>query len=331
MHARDIMDAVLTVVDATGDILETVLRGTFPVWNDRLPWDAYGRWWTAQRKTPWGRERLRRVALMDGDAVLASTKIYDFDAVLDGRPVGVCGLGAVFTLPAHRGHGHATTLIERVLEQAVAKGQRLSLLFSEIGIDYYARIGFTAVPSYDAAFHVANPPRRGAPATLVRVGDDRDYDPIAAMGRVRGEPFRFHLDRDRGLVQYAISKQRLRAGLTADGTRELQFFVAEEGATAAAYVVLAVEGGVWTILECGDRDPTGARIGAMLQVLIAREPSERPPTVDGRLPPGLLPPQMTVVDRRTPKEIMMVRPLGDTRIERPLEEHDVLYWRNDLF
>jgi GNAT superfamily N-acetyltransferase len=268
---------------------------------------------------------------MDGDTVLASTKIYDFDAVLDSRPVGVCGLGAVFTLPAHRGHGHATTLIERVLEQALAKGQRLSLLFSEIGIDYYARIGFTAVPSHDATFRVADPPQRGAPATLVRVGDDRDYEAMAAMGRVRGSPFRFHLDRDRGLVQYAIAKQRLRAGLTADGARELQFFVAEEGATAVAYVVLAVEGGVWTILECGDRDPTGARIGAMFQVLIAREPSQRPPTINGRLPPGLLPPQMTVVDRVTSNEIMMIRPLGGTRIDRALEEHEVLYWRNDLF
>jgi hypothetical protein len=38
------MDVVLKVVDATGAILETILRGTFPIWNDRLPWDAYGRW-----------------------------------------------------------------------------------------------------------------------------------------------------------------------------------------------------------------------------------------------------------------------------------------------
>lgn len=268
---------------------------------------------------------------MDGQTVLASTKIYDFEGTLDGRSVGVCGLGAVFTLPDHRGKGHATTLIERVLEQATAQGQGLALLFSEIGIDYYARVGFTAVPSHDATFRVADPPQRGAPATLVRVGDDRDYDAIVSMGRVRAEPFRFHLDRDRGLVQYGITKQRLRAGLTANGRRELQFFVAEEGATAAAYITLAVEDRTWTILECGDRDPTGARIGAMLQVLIAREPSVRPPTIVGRLPPGLFPPQMTVVDRRTPKEIMMVRPLGDTRIEPPLDGPDVTYWRVDLF
>jgi hypothetical protein len=66
-------------------------------------------------------------------------------------------------------------------------------------------------------------------------------------------------------------------------------------------------------------------------VLIAREPSQRPPTIVGRLPHGFLPPQMTVVDTHEPKEMMMIRPLGDFRIAAPLEEHQVFYWRNDLF
>jgi hypothetical protein len=29
------------------------------------------------------------------------------------------------------------------------------------------------------------------------------------------------------------------------------------------------------IEECGDRDPSGARVGAILQALIAREPAKR--------------------------------------------------------
>src|SRR5206468_10676186 len=31
--------------------------------------------------------------------------------------------------------------------------------------------------------------------------------------------------------------------------------------------------------ECGDRDPSGARMGAILQVLIARNPAERRPAI----------------------------------------------------
>ena len=30
----------------------------------------------------------------------------------------------------------------------------------------------------------------------------------------------------------------------------------------------------WTLEEAGDRDPAGARLGAMLQVLVAREPAQ---------------------------------------------------------
>ena len=179
---------------------------------------------------------LRRLALVDRSRVHASLKVYDFDAVIDGRRVGVCGLGAVFTQPESRGQGHARVLIEQVLERAAANGQQFALLFSEIGLDYYARLGFTAVPMHDTTFRVAPPPQRGAPATLVRAGDDRDLDAIVALGQKHAEPFRFRLDRDRSYIQYAIAKQRLRAGLVAHGTRSLEFFVTEEGATAVAYV-----------------------------------------------------------------------------------------------
>lgn len=322
MHLVDVGD---------GPLLDTILRETHTIWADRLEPAPYRQFWLAQLKTPWGRDHLCRLALVDGDTVLASTKVYEFTAVLDGELVGVCGLGAVFTQHAHRGGGHARVLIELVLARALERGQQLALLFSEIGVDYYARMGFAAIATHDATIRVTPPERRGAPATMVRAGDDRDYDAIVPLGRTLATPFRFHLDRDRGVIQYGIVKQRLRAGLGPAGIREVQFFVAEEGASAVAYVVLGVDGDRWTLLECGDRDPTGARVGAIMQVLIAREPSRQAPTVVGRLPHGFLPPQMTVVGTHEPKELMMIRPLGDFRVAAPLEEHQVMYWRNDLF
>lgn len=57
---------------------------------------------------------------------------------------------------------------------------------------------------------------------------------IVAMGRVRADRFRFHLDRDGDFVQYAITRKRLLAGLGPANARQLQFFIAEEGVTAAA-------------------------------------------------------------------------------------------------
>ena len=51
-------------------------------------------------------------------------------AVLDGHPVAVCDIGNVFTASAHRGHGHADVLIERLLDAAArgGSGARAALL-----------------------------------------------------------------------------------------------------------------------------------------------------------------------------------------------------------
>lgn len=320
------------LVSAEGPILDQILGATHEIWHEGLSQAAYGRFYAAQIATAWGRGHMRRLALVEGGEVLASAKLYTFDATLDAKPISVVGIGAVFTQPAHRGRGAARDLMARLLESATADGADLALLFSEIGAGYYSRIGFHAIATTDRRLKVAESARYGAPATMVRGGDDRDLADIAAMGRTRAEPYRFHLNRDRDLVAFAIAKKRLLAGFGPARARELQFFIAEEGATAAAYVVIGARGKEWTLEEAGDRDPTGARVGAILQVLIARDPAEARPTITGWLPAGFLPPQVTIVEERPSREVMMVRPLSErARAGLPLGADDVFYWHGDLF
>jgi hypothetical protein len=112
----------------------------------------------------------------------------------------------------------------------------------------------------------------------------------------------------------------------------VQFFIAEEGASAAAYVVITARDGVWTLEECGDRDPSGARVGAILQVLIARDPAEQRPTIRAWLPAGFLPPQVSVVGEGPSADVMMLRPLSTAgEAARGLSEADIFYWRSDMF
>ena len=113
--------------------------------------------------------------------------------------------------------------------------------------------------------------------------------------------------------------------------RAVEFFVAEEGGRAAAYLVLFEAGEYWMITECGDRDPSGARVGAILQALIAREPVERRPTIRAWLPRGFVPPQVTIVSAKPATEMMMMRSLGKAMAQSPLSGDDVLYWRSDIF
>jgi len=320
------------LVPAEGPILDEILTATFDVWHEGLSRRAYDRYYTAQLATPWGRSALRRWALVDAGAVLASAKVYQFSGVLDGQSIRIAGLGAVFTQPAHRGRGYARMLVDRILERAAADGADLALLFSEIGPDYYARLEFSVIPRSDLTLTVVESDRRGAPATLVRAGEDRDVNDLVAMGHVRSAPYRLHLHRDRDLVKFAIAKKRLLAGLGPPGARQAQFYIAEEGASAVAYVLISARASTWTIEEAGDRDPSGARLGAILQALIARDPAERRPAIGGWLPGDFSPPQVHIVERRASAETMMIRPLtARGALAAALSEHEVLFWNGDVF
>src|SRR5687768_8639649 len=125
-----IIRQVATVVPAEGVILERVLDATHRVWHDGLNREAYRKFDAAQVKTAWGRHHQRRFALVDGADVLAGATQYDLAAVLDRRPVRVCGIGSIFSEPAHHGGGHARELVDRLVEEAAHVGAAMALLFS---------------------------------------------------------------------------------------------------------------------------------------------------------------------------------------------------------
>ena len=317
------------VIPVEGASLERVLDAAHSSSSEGLSRHAYGRRDAAQMRTAWGRLHQRRLALVDGDEVLASAMQYDLAAVLDQQPVRVCGMAQIVPHPAVGASTPARELVDRLLEQAAREGAALALVFSDM--DTAKQVGgFDMVRMTDVEIGVAEPSRRGAPMTLIRGGEERDLAAIVAMGRIRADPFRFHLDRDVDFVQYAITRKRLLAGLGTPGARQLHFFIAEEGITAAAYVVVSIIGDMWTLEECGDRDPSGARVGAILQALIAREPVERRPTIRAWLPSGFVPPQVTIVSAKPSTEVMMTRPLGSKEAHPRLSGDDVLYWRSDV-
>ena len=173
--------------------------------------------------------------------------------------------------------------------------------------------------------------RPGAPMTLVRSGEDRDLGAIAVMGQLRAAPFRFSLVRDADPLKHAITRRRLLAGLGAPGAQQTEFVIAEEGITAAAYLVLPVATGTWTIEECGDRDPSGARVGALLQALLAREPAESRPIIRGWLPPGFLPPQVKIAATSPAGSQLLIHPISSGAMRLKLTGAEVMYWRADLF
>ena len=319
------------VVPATGAVLEQILNDTFPLWNDGLSRENYAKNWAAQLKTPWGQSHLDRVALVDGPHVMCSAKRYDLSLRLDGRIRRVLGIGAVFTPPAHRGRGSARELLTRLLDTAVTEGQEFAMLFSEIAPAFYEQLDFAPMPLLEATLEVDRK-RGGAPAMLVRSGDNRDLPAIIELSAARSANARLALDRSEDFVRYGITRKRLLSGLSPMGRRNTEFLVVEEGHQAVAYLVCTEQDGRWMIEEAGDRDASGARLGAMLQVMLARHPSERIPEIKCWWPQGLVPPQVKVAASSPTQEVLMIRPLRDRILPLPpLAAAEVVYWHADYF
>ncbi len=321
----------LKVVAADGDLLERILDVTHPVWGEGLSREAYGQYNRAQLATPWGAAHLQRVALVDGRRLLATAKRYDLALRIDGQIVRTMGLGAVFTPKPSRGRGHGVELLRRLIGAAADEGFGQALLFSEIDPRYYEHLGFHRLPITQLVLAVREGTRPGPPAIPMRSGEPGDIPSIVEMNEAQTSGCRFALARDAEYVRHAMTKKRLLAACGEAGLRKVEFFVVEEGGRAAAYVVLLEVGEYAMVTECGDRDPSGARVGAMLQAVAARDPIG-PVRLRAWLPPGFLPPQLEVTARETPPIAMMVRPLGrEVWPTAPLEAPDVGWWHADAF
>lgn len=318
---------------ADGPLVDRIIDDTYPIWNEGLSLDGYRRWNDLQTRTAWGKDHIRRVALVDAGEVQASAKWYELDCEFKGSPFKVLGIGAVFTPESQRGRGRAKELIAKMMERAETEGYQAALLFSEIGAPIYERMGFTVIPRETVTLDV-HFPRQGPPATLVRGGDDADLKYLAEFHDIPS----FGLVRTPDLIKFNVVKRRIRAASSPIGSRVVEFFVSEEGHRPVAYVLLSrgpsgnLGDGPETMWldACGDRDPTGARVGAMLQVLRARTLGEAWPPFHSWLPDGWLPPQLKIVDRAPAEEIMMIRPLGKNVLP-PMGSKDVVWWHGDCF
>jgi hypothetical protein len=310
--------------------LDRVLESRYRTSHDGLSRDASRRFHETGTETSWGRRCQRSNALAAGKRILATAESYDLAGVFDGRAVRVCGIGTVCAEPSPRSLEHARVLVDAVADDAAWQGAGMALLFPQPGVANGQRGDFQPVPSTDLTLIVSEPTRDGAPIMMVRDGEERDLAAIVAMGRARAGRFRFHLDRDVDFVHYAITRRRCLVGPGSADQGHLHFLVADDGMTAAGYVIVSVVGDLWTLEECGDRDPCGARVGALLQALLAREPGQRRPTIRAWLPPGFLPPQVTIASTVSSTEVVGARMLGAAATEPPLSSDDVLFWRNDL-
>lgn len=318
-----------TLIPAEGPLLDRILLDQHTVWGAAFTPGAWVRLDRAVSRTAWSRAHRQTVALVEGGDLLASAVRCELSARIDGRIRRVLGLGRVCTPPGRRGRGHASALMTALLEAGETDGCEFALLLSDIGPQFFERFDFVPLPLHEMRLGV-RPHTGGAPAVLMRGGDDKDLPAVAEMHTRWASGMRMALDRSEEFVRHAVTRRRLEAGLAPPGDRHLEFLVTEEGHQAVSYLVASVRGRDWVVEECGDRDPSGARLGAMLQVMLAREPAQAPPDIRVWWPEGYVPPQVEVLDSAPTAQVLMLRPLTNRVLPLPpVGSRELLFWHAD--
>jgi GNAT superfamily N-acetyltransferase len=314
-----------TLVTASPELLQQILNSTHEIWSEGLSPADYGRWQEAQMGTPWGRTHLARKALVEGDQWLASAKRYHFTAHIGGERASVLGIGAVFTPRDRRGRGHARDLIDRMTAEAAAEGFRYALLFSEIGPDYYASMGFELLPREDVAYEVA---AGDGPSVVSRRGRRDDLPAMSALNANAMTPAGFALERSGEQIEFGLTRRGELAALSRPGLIDLEWLVVEEGGQLAAYVIATRRARGLIIEDCGDLDSGGTRVASLISSLLT-QPSFHPPIVRGWIPESFRHWTQTALWRAATDDQMMIKALGETT--RATWRGPISYWNLDLF
>jgi GNAT superfamily N-acetyltransferase len=141
-----------------------IFRNVHDVWSGGLTLEAH----VARRVNSVQHQRAEWYAGSLGQRVVASLGCYPLEFRVHGEVVPGFAIGAVHTVGGFRGQGLAARLLAAVEQAQLRLGRRLAVLFSDIGLGYYERLGYIAGRSH--------------------VGTARVDSAATGNGRLRGDP-----------------------------------------------------------------------------------------------------------------------------------------------
>lgn len=119
-----------------------VLHETYFIWSPGLNKTEYLHYIWRQLQHPWARKHYRFLVCKANESIIASCKLYSIDMLARGHNHRFAGVGAVYTQQACRGLGYGKRLMQAVIALAKAEGYSGLYLFSDIGPDFYGKLGF---------------------------------------------------------------------------------------------------------------------------------------------------------------------------------------------
>lgn len=124
-----------------------VLPLTAPLWAGSRSFDTYVTQNLEIARGSYGRRYFKTLGLYDGRTLVASFKRYERAICGENKPLRGVGFGAVFTPEEYRNRGYASVMLGTALDSARNDGFDVAFLFSDIRPQFYAALGFAALPS----------------------------------------------------------------------------------------------------------------------------------------------------------------------------------------
>jgi len=156
------------------------------------------------RAHPWARA-VMRTWLWTGPAgeVLASCETFEQQSLVGSARGRSWVVASVFVEPALRRRGHSAAMLAALLARLRAEPDAQAVtLFSEVGVDLYARLGFYAVPSFDTWFDA----RAEQPADVSWL-----TAPLPAPPSLRAAPQALALSLSAGQIDWQLERERFYA------------------------------------------------------------------------------------------------------------------------
>ena len=100
----------------------------------------------------YGRRHYRTVGLYEESTCSRRSSATSARCASARERLRAIGIGAVFTPPELRGRGYASAMLAMELDRSRAEGVDLAFLFSDIRPEFYAELGFVAMPSRSMSF-----------------------------------------------------------------------------------------------------------------------------------------------------------------------------------
>jgi GNAT superfamily N-acetyltransferase len=211
--------------DLTGEERAAYFRGIQPIWGGGLPQERFQLFQRRLADAPEAKDRYRLLGWFVQGALAAAMKAYDLRAHCAGRPLRILGVGAVYTPPELRRKGHAAAMLRAAMEEAGSGGAHAAVLFSDIGVKYYERLGFRPLESRECTIDGASLPRLAGGTRPALAGDEPLMTRLFAASR--GEGRTFALTRDGWTLRFQL--RRLRELARARGVGEPDWGLVAEG------------------------------------------------------------------------------------------------------